>query len=74
MRSFSIAFITIEADVDRMIATPGKYAAEGLGALALSDWRAKDRARWSAFHATVLADGPLPFGELGRRLGVKLTN
>jgi uncharacterized protein (DUF885 family) len=65
----SVAFITIEADVDRMIASPGKYAAEGLGALALSDWRPRDRARWPAFHAAVLADGPRPFGELGRRLG-----
>jgi uncharacterized protein (DUF885 family) len=65
----SIAFITIEADVDRMIASPGKYAAEGLGALALADWRPRDRNRWPAFHRAVLADGPLPFGELGRRLG-----
>ena len=64
----SIAFITIEADVDRMISTPGKYAAEGLGALALATWRPRDRARWPAFHKAVLAGGPAPFGELQRRL------
>ena len=63
----SVAFITIEADVDRMIAAPGKYAAEGLGALALGGWRPKDRARWPAFHRAVLAEGPAPFGELQRR-------
>lgn len=64
----SIAFITIEADVDRMIAAPGKYGAEGLGALSLAAWRPRDRARWPAFHRGVLADGPWPFGELEARL------
>jgi len=64
----SIAFITIEADVDRMIATPGKAAAEGLGALALSRLRPRDRRGWPSFHRKVLADGPWPFGELERRL------
>ena len=64
----SIAFITIEADVDRIIATPGKYAAEGLGALALADWRPRQRTRWPAYHRAVLADGPRPFGELQGRL------
>jgi uncharacterized protein (DUF885 family) len=66
----SIAFITIEADVDRMLTAPGKVAAEGLGALALSDWRPRDRARWPAFHRLVLAEGPRPFGELEQRLRV----
>ena len=65
----SIAFITTEADVNRIIATPGKYAAEGLGALALSAWRPRDRARWPAYHRAVLADGPWPFGELQRLVG-----
>jgi uncharacterized protein (DUF885 family) len=64
----SIAFITIEADVDRIAATPGKYAAEGLGALALSDWRPKLRTLWPAYHKKVLAAGPWPFGELERRV------
>lgn len=64
----SVAFITIEADVDRIAATPGKYAAEGLGALALAAWRPRDRARWPAFHRAVLADGPWPFGELEQRV------
>jgi uncharacterized protein (DUF885 family) len=68
MQGRSIAFITIEADVDRIIAAPGKYAAEGLGALALSAWRPRDRAGWPAFHRAVLADGPWPFGELETRL------
>jgi uncharacterized protein (DUF885 family) len=64
----SIAFITIEADVDRIIAAPGKYAAEGLGALSLAAWRPRDRARWPAFHRTVLAGGPRPFDDLERRV------
>jgi uncharacterized protein (DUF885 family) len=64
----SIAFVTIEADVDRMIAQPGRFAADGLGALMLSRVRPHDRRRWPAFHRTVLADGPWPFGELERRL------
>jgi uncharacterized protein (DUF885 family) len=64
----SIAFITIAADVDRIIAAPGKSAAEGLGALALSDWRPSARTRWPAYHRAVLAAGPWPFGELERRM------
>lgn len=64
----SIAFITIEADVDRIAATPGRYAAEGLGALALAKWRPRDPVNWPAFHRAVLADGPWPFGELLRRV------
>jgi uncharacterized protein (DUF885 family) len=65
----SIAFITIEADVDRMIQTPGKAAAEGLGALALSRLRPAGRAAWPGFHRTVLQAAPWPFGELERKLG-----
>jgi uncharacterized protein (DUF885 family) len=68
MQGQSIAFITIDADVDRMIAAPGKYAAEGLGALALDAWRPRDRARWPAFHKAILLGGPAPFGELKRRV------
>ncbi|MGZ6018823.1 MAG: DUF885 family protein [Phenylobacterium sp.] len=68
----SIAFITIEADVDRIIAAPGKYAAEGLGALAFNAWRPTDRRRWPAFHKAVLADGPWPFGDLEARVKEKL--
>jgi uncharacterized protein (DUF885 family) len=68
----SIAFIAIEADVDRIIAAPGKYAAEGLGALAFAAWRPADRRRWPAFHKAVLADGPWPFGELETRVKEKL--
>ena len=64
----SIAFITIEADVDRMIQTPGKAAAEGLGALTLSRLRPPRRAGWPAFHRTVLQAAPWPFGELERTL------
>jgi uncharacterized protein (DUF885 family) len=68
IQGFDAAFITIEADVDRIAANPGKYAAEGLGALALSSWRPEDRRKWPAYHRAVLADGPWPFGELERRL------
>jgi uncharacterized protein (DUF885 family) len=68
MQGRSVAFISIEADIDRMIATPGKYAAEGLGALALADWRPRDRGRWPAFHRAVLVGGPAPFSELKRRI------
>lgn len=64
----SIAFVTIEADVDRMIAQPGRFAADGLGALTLRRLRPRDRRRWPAYHRAVLADGPWPFGELERRL------
>ena len=64
----SIAFVTLEADVDRMIRTPGKAAAEGLGALALSRLRPRARAAWPAFHRIVLTNGPWRFGELERRL------
>jgi uncharacterized protein (DUF885 family) len=68
LQGFDAAFIAIEADVARMAASPGKYAAEGLGALALARWRPKDQARWPAFHRAVLIDGPWPFGALERRL------
>jgi uncharacterized protein (DUF885 family) len=68
MQGRSVAFISIEADVDRMIAAPGKYAVDGLGALALADWRPGDRRRWPAFHRAVLVEGPAPFGELERRV------
>jgi uncharacterized protein (DUF885 family) len=68
LQGFDAAFITIEADVARIAANPGKYAAEGLGALSLARWRPRDRARWPAYHRAVLADGPWPFGELERRL------
>lgn len=64
----SIAFITIEADVDRMIQTPGKAAAEGLGALTLSRLRPADRRAWPEFHRKVLQASPWPFGELERQV------
>ena len=64
----SIAFISIEADVERIAATPAKYAAEALGALTLAQWRPRARARWPAYHRAVLADGPWPFGELEARV------
>ena len=60
----SIAFITIEQDVDRMIKTPGVYAAQGLGALALIRMRPADRSRWPAFHQAVLQTGPAPLTEI----------
>jgi uncharacterized protein (DUF885 family) len=55
-----IAFVTVEADVERMAKQPARFAADGLGALALTAWRPKDRALWPTFHRKVLADGPGP--------------
>jgi uncharacterized protein (DUF885 family) len=63
-----IAFIAIDADAERMARTPGRVAAEALGALDLSDWRPRTRAAWPAYHAKVLADGSWPFAELERRV------
>lgn len=50
----SIAFISIETDVGRMIDSPGKVAAEALGALALRRQRPRDRTAWPAYHRAVL--------------------
>jgi uncharacterized protein (DUF885 family) len=50
----SVAFITIEADVARMIAAPGKAAAEGQAALDLAAARPADPALWPAFHRKAL--------------------
>lgn len=51
----SIAFITIEADVERIAANPGRVAAEGLAALAIHRDRPRDPARWPAYHRQILA-------------------
>jgi uncharacterized protein (DUF885 family) len=72
LQGHSIAFTSIEADVARIAAAPGKYAAEGLGALAFAAWRPADRRRWPAFHKALLADGPWPFGELEKRVREKM--
>jgi uncharacterized protein (DUF885 family) len=63
-----IAFVGVEADVERMAREPARFAADGLGALSLTAWRPDDRAAWPAYHRKVLADGPWPFGELERRV------
>lgn len=63
-----IAFVTVEADAARMAKQPGRFAADGLGALSLAAWRPKERAHWPAFHKAVLAEGPWPFGELEKRV------
>jgi uncharacterized protein (DUF885 family) len=68
-QGFDAAFIGIEADVERIIANPGKVAAEELGAERLLAWRPKDRAQWPAYHRLVLTEAPWPFGALERRLG-----
>jgi uncharacterized protein (DUF885 family) len=52
----SIAFITIEADVDRMLKSPGKAASEGIGALTIAAARPASRRRWPEFHRRVLTD------------------
>lgn len=59
-----IAFVTMEADVDRMLKSPGQYAAQGLGALALLRMRPADRSRWPMFHRAVLQTGPAPLSEI----------
>ncbi len=65
MQGDSIAFITIEDDVDRMCLAPGAYAAQGLTALAIHDLREQTKgrvgARFSlpAFHDAMLRHGPL---------------
>ena len=64
MQGQSIAFITIEQDVERMIKSPGGYAAQGLGAMALIRLRPADRSRWPAFHKAVLQTGPAPLSQV----------
>ena len=72
LQGFDAAFITIEADVDRIVAAPGKYAAEGLGALAFNAWLAAERKRVPAFHEAVRSDGPWPLGELETQVREKM--
>ena len=62
----SIAFITMEADVDRIIATPARWAAEGLGALEIARLRPRDRRAWPAFHGRLLTTAPWPPGQLAK--------
>lgn len=49
-----IAFIGIEADVERIAKSPGQYAAQGLLALEILEARPRDRAAWPAYHEAVL--------------------
>ena len=62
----SIAFVGIEDDVARIAREPGRFAAEGLGALEIARLRPASQAAWSAFHRQLLADGPWPPGALAR--------
>jgi uncharacterized protein (DUF885 family) len=55
-----IAFVTIEADVERMRRQPGAFVAQGLGALEIARLRPRNRRDWPAFHGAILADGPHP--------------
>lgn len=55
-----IAFVTIEADVERMRRQPGVYAAQGLGALEIARLRPRKKRDWPRFHRAILADGPWP--------------
>jgi len=54
LQGFPVAFVGIEADVDRAIASPGKAAAEALLALDLAARRPRDRAGWPRYHRAVL--------------------
>jgi uncharacterized protein (DUF885 family) len=61
-----VAFVSIEADAARMMREPGRFAAEGLGALQIARLRPPARGAWPTFHRKLLLDGPWPPGELGR--------
>jgi uncharacterized protein (DUF885 family) len=52
-----IYFLTQEADVDRMIASPGKAAREGQAAMTLAAQRPRSVSQWPAYHRRVLT-GP----------------
>jgi uncharacterized protein (DUF885 family) len=67
----SIAFVTIEADVARMRASLGIYAAQGLGALEIARLRPLRPAGWPQFHRAILADGPWPCATLAVTAGRK---
>ncbi len=75
LQGFPAAFIGFEDDVSRMSQSPGKVAAEGLGALEFVRLREAARARAGAhfditrFHRSVLLQGAWPFGELARVIG-----
>ena len=70
LQGFPAAFISFEEDVRRMGQSPGKTAAEGLGALEFVRLRGAPGAHFDAtrFHRIVLAQGPWPFDELARML------
>ena len=70
LQGFPAAFITFEEDVRRMGQSPGKVAAEGLGALEFARLRGRAGAHFDAtrFHRIVLSQGPWPFDELARML------
>ncbi len=71
LQGFPAAFISFEEDVRRMGQSPGKAAAEGLGALEFARLRGPPGAHFDAsrFHRIVLSQGPWPFDELARMLG-----
>lgn len=49
-----IAFISVEADVERISKSPGQYAAQGRTALKILRERPRDRSKWPAYHRAVL--------------------
>jgi uncharacterized protein (DUF885 family) len=55
-----IAYSTVASDVERMGRTPGAYAAQGLGALAIAAARPADHRRWPEFHRRVLETNGIP--------------
>ena len=64
LQGFDAAFVTIEADAQRMRTQPGVYAAQGLGALAIAQARPLTERDWPAFHRAILADAPSPYAML----------
>ena len=75
LQGFPAAFISFDEDISRMAQSPGRVAAEGLGALEFVRLREAARARAGAqfditrFHRSMLLGGAWPFAELARVIG-----
>lgn len=64
-----IAFIGVEADVERIAKSPGQYAAQGLTALKILRERPRHRGAWPAYHRAVLAGQAQPERRYGSGVG-----
>lgn len=76
----SIAFISIEDDVERFCLQPGFYAAQGLAALNIHDLRERVKSRVGArftlqhFHDAMLRSGPLSPPGLAEAANVRFSS